>query len=471
MPRTRPLEFGPPPQKSTGKEATNFVQTKPSATCTVIILSHNYGHWLGEAIESVLTQTYRVSEILVVDDSSTDNTREVTERFGVRYQRVELRSPHLSRSAGFWATNGEFVCFLDADDRLAPDFIEKCLTCLQSTDSDVAFTNQQEFGERTFLWTPNYCNIHHGNNCHVSCLARRSLLQASLAYATPNEFPAEDWEVWKRVERAGGRFIKAESVHYYRIHNSSRSKIRVKYNELRTCVTGVYLTNQNDPQRPNVYWPKDDVALVEKWVNTALAVRVSPILIVDHDVPKIQKTWPHLRIFKCKPCPKEHNLAAWKWFAVHEFLNDQGSVLDAFFVTDISDVEFRINPFMLITHGHELWVGKERDHINRKTPSGNWVCNHAESMFGSVHPELIDKPILNAGIVGGWRYGMDRFVASMLDHLAKSMGAKLLTDMIPLNLIAYTEWDSKRLWAHGEPLHSHFRMFQNHRTDVCIIHK
>ena len=70
---------------------------------SVIITSHNYAHFLEPAILSVLAQTARPHEILVVDDSSTDNTREVAERFadrGVKYLRLETGSVHKARRAG-----------------------------------------------------------------------------------------------------------------------------------------------------------------------------------------------------------------------------------------------------------------------------------------------------------------------------------------------------------------------------------
>jgi len=97
----------------------------------VIITCHNYGRFLGTAIRSVLAQTHAPAEILVVDDASDDETRQVAEQFaddGVRYLRVENRNAHLTRKAGVDQTTAEVVLFLDADNALNDDYIEKGLS-------------------------------------------------------------------------------------------------------------------------------------------------------------------------------------------------------------------------------------------------------------------------------------------------------------------------------------------------------
>ncbi len=108
--------------------STNFPQVKTQiSSVSVIITCHNYGCYLAAAIESVLNQTHVPNEILVVDDSSMDDTQEITQQFseqGIRYLRVENQRAHLSRYDGLLATNSEIILFLDADNTLPPDYIE-----------------------------------------------------------------------------------------------------------------------------------------------------------------------------------------------------------------------------------------------------------------------------------------------------------------------------------------------------------
>ncbi len=92
---------------------------------TVVIPCYNQAHFLGEAIESVLSQSYPNFEIIVVDDGSTDKTSEVASRYQeVRLVRQENQGLPGARNTGMGHSRGEYVVFLDADDRLLPEALE-----------------------------------------------------------------------------------------------------------------------------------------------------------------------------------------------------------------------------------------------------------------------------------------------------------------------------------------------------------
>ena len=82
---------------------------------SVIIPSFNYGHYLSEAINSVLYQTLPVHEIIVVDDGSTDNTEEIVRTFGdkVIYVRKENAGLSAARNTGIEHSTGDLIAFLD----------------------------------------------------------------------------------------------------------------------------------------------------------------------------------------------------------------------------------------------------------------------------------------------------------------------------------------------------------------------
>lgn len=90
---------------------------------SVIVPVYNCGKYLAEAIESIWGQTYRPLEIIVVDDGSTDNSAEVANRFkgSVLYICQEHSGPGASRNKGIGLAEGEFLAFLDADDRWLKD--------------------------------------------------------------------------------------------------------------------------------------------------------------------------------------------------------------------------------------------------------------------------------------------------------------------------------------------------------------
>ena len=94
---------------------------------SVVIDNFNYARFLPAAIESALAQTYARLEVIVVDDGSTDNSREIITRYGDRVVRVlKANGGHASAfNAGFRASRGSIVMFLDADDMLLPKAVEE----------------------------------------------------------------------------------------------------------------------------------------------------------------------------------------------------------------------------------------------------------------------------------------------------------------------------------------------------------
>ena len=89
---------------------------------SILINNYNYGRYLGTAIESALNQTYSPTEVIIVDDGSTDNSREVIASFGSRVISVlKINGGQASAfNAGFAASRGNLICFLDSDDCFLP---------------------------------------------------------------------------------------------------------------------------------------------------------------------------------------------------------------------------------------------------------------------------------------------------------------------------------------------------------------
>lgn len=103
------------------------VESRPLVS--IVIINYNYARFLGDAISSALNQSYPAVEVIVVDDGSTDNSREIIESFGNRIESIYKQNGGQGSAinAGFLKSRGELVLFLDSDDILETDVIEQAL--------------------------------------------------------------------------------------------------------------------------------------------------------------------------------------------------------------------------------------------------------------------------------------------------------------------------------------------------------
>ena len=111
---------------------------------SVVIITYNQGQFIAEAIQSVLDQTLRDLEIIVIDDGSTDNTREVVSPFPVTYFHQENQGVCKAYNRGAALSTGEYIYFLDADDVALKDALEKEVKVLDS-HPEVAFSYGQAY--------------------------------------------------------------------------------------------------------------------------------------------------------------------------------------------------------------------------------------------------------------------------------------------------------------------------------------
>jgi GT2 family glycosyltransferase len=101
---------------------------------SVIIPAFNVAAWIGETIQSVLRQSYRPIEVIVVDDGSTDDTALVAGKFGnaLTYLRQPNAGVGAARNTGFKASRGDLIAFVDADDLWLPGKLEEQVALLKS---------------------------------------------------------------------------------------------------------------------------------------------------------------------------------------------------------------------------------------------------------------------------------------------------------------------------------------------------
>ena len=115
---------------------------------SVIMPCYNGERYLEESIQCVLNQSYKDIELIIVDDGSTDNSKNIIKTYGERIKLFEQtnKGPYPARNLGIQHSTGEFIAFLDADDYWTPDFIEKLYQALKPGNAALAYCGWQNVG-------------------------------------------------------------------------------------------------------------------------------------------------------------------------------------------------------------------------------------------------------------------------------------------------------------------------------------
>lgn len=220
------------------RQSDRSSQIETTPLVSVIIDNHNYGCFIGKAIDSVLEQTYKNFELIVVDDGSTDNSREVIGSYGNRLIAIfqENSGQGTALNAGIARANGEIICFLDADDFFHPDKLAKVVAsfidhpewvqighCWISVDaqgvpigsSTSNILNQGDVRDLLLQWGRYATAI-------TSALAyRRAVLQQVLPIPTKRT-EAADTFLTATVPFYGAVGSINEPLMFYRIHGKNR---------------------------------------------------------------------------------------------------------------------------------------------------------------------------------------------------------------------------------------------------------
>ena len=207
---------------------------EPVPRVSVMIPCYNLGAYLCEDVDSVLAQTFQDFEILVVDDGSTDPaTVELLDRFD-RPKTTVFRTPNQGLAAArnhlVAKARGEFLCALDADDRLHPEYLARTLAPM-AEDPSIGFvsTRMQMFGAETREWPDDLrCDLETllcHDPVHCAALVRRSAVLGVGGYDVHMGHQGnEDWDLWLGIAETGLRgLILDEVLFYYRRREGSMS--------------------------------------------------------------------------------------------------------------------------------------------------------------------------------------------------------------------------------------------------------
>ena len=195
---------------------------------SIIIPSHNHGAFISDAIASARNQSFGPSDVVVVDDGSTDDTESIVRGIGgVTYIWQENKGVAAARNAGLRTATSRYVIFLDADDLLDAGFAEACFEALASTGACFAYPSVQFFGNdtRTFPARPYELDkLRWHNFIPVTALVDREQTSGVRFDGDIRLGCWQDWEFFLHLAALGRRGEPASNaVLYYRKHPTPTS--------------------------------------------------------------------------------------------------------------------------------------------------------------------------------------------------------------------------------------------------------
>jgi len=213
---------------------------------SVIMPTYNHARFIGEAIDSVLNQTYKNLELIIIDNYSKDNTEKIVASYkDDRIKYLKFRNNGViaaSRNYGIKNSHGEYIAFLDSDDMWNKKKLEKQLPHFQSSKivgvaSDaILITNTPYYRKKNYGRSKlgyidyQYMNILDSNPIMTSsCVVKREILKNVGFFDENRDFCfIEDWELWLRMARFGKFRVLEQKLLFYRVfYHEGRDKVEV----------------------------------------------------------------------------------------------------------------------------------------------------------------------------------------------------------------------------------------------------
>ena len=222
-------------QEEQARNQENEARGAQHGTVSVVIPCYNHARFLGKAIASVLTQTYPATQVIVIDDGSTDTTAAVAKRFNaVVYCHQDNLGLSAARNSGLALVNEEFVVFLDADDVLYPTALESAIRCFHESPTCAfvsgGYRRMSETGDliqqlpSRSANANDYENLLRGNciGMHAAVMYRANVVRECGGFDV-NQLCCEDYDLYLRISKTWSIGSHSDVVAKYRTYSGSMS--------------------------------------------------------------------------------------------------------------------------------------------------------------------------------------------------------------------------------------------------------
>lgn len=241
-----------------------------AVTISVLLPVWNCPHYVGQAVESILNQSYSDFECIIIDDGSTDNTPEILRKYQdprIRLVQHANRGLAATLNEGIELARGKYIARQDQDDISLPDRLTKQLAYMESHPECGLLGTWAQIMEGDRL-TERYhrhpscpCELSYQllfNNpfVHSSVMVRKSVLETVGGYSTdPSRQPPEDYELWSRLSRLSSVANLPEVLLYYREVPGSMSRAGpspFRDNVIKICIENLSVASGIPPTDPDL---------------------------------------------------------------------------------------------------------------------------------------------------------------------------------------------------------------------------
>ena len=229
---------------------------------SIVLPTYNGEKFISESIDSILNQTFKDWELIIVDDCSTDNTAALVDSYAKKYDRIHVIHNKTNKklpgalNVGFKLAMGDYLTWTSDDNRFYPDALETmkdyldtnkeyamvCTAYSKMDESGVEFAKANGYDEESMYF----------NDCVGACFLYRRQVYETIGGYDESVFCAEDYEYWLRVLMHCGKIGYIDDVHYaYRLHSGSLTvskwvNVKKSLNEIRNRYFEIMFSRLSD---------------------------------------------------------------------------------------------------------------------------------------------------------------------------------------------------------------------------------
>ncbi|RXR19085.1 glycosyltransferase [Flavobacterium amnicola] len=193
---------------------------------SIIIPSFNNAETIIETLQSIEKQSYQNIEVIIVDDGSSDDLKSIVSEYQnsspltISYHFQDNAGPSVARNKGAQLARGTFLLFLDADDLIHENYVQKAVKVLNENPAiNIVYADAEFFGAEIGKWELSEYNLQDFlkyNSIPIFAVIKKDVFHAVGNFDEQLTF-TEDWELWIRIIKTyGGVYKIPETMYYYR---------------------------------------------------------------------------------------------------------------------------------------------------------------------------------------------------------------------------------------------------------------